>query len=374
MTMCETEAWVARTCGINLEKVNYPPMATNEVLVDIVACSICHSDVRAAQGTFMLKPPLILGHEAAGYVKAVGQAVTYVRPGDAVILAYASCARCRRCMTGKNAYCDELMELNFKGRRVNGEVAVTDADSEPLNGLFFGQSSMSRVALVSQESCVKVKCSKEELKLFASLGCGIETGAGAILNVAKPSPSSSIVVFGAGAVGMSAILAAKLTTPVCLVLVDNSQAKLDMLPKELVKGVHTLNSADKTPEDVANELKNLTTGGAGMDVALDCVGNDAVILAAHACLDKLGILLNVGSSATAKPQYLASKHLVMGITARGTHQGDSVTRVMIPHLIGLWRDGKFPFEKLLTEYKFEDLHKAFDETHAGRVIKPLLVM
>lgn len=193
-------------------------------------------------------------------------------------------------------------------------------------------------------------------------------------NVAKPPVGSSIAVFGGGAVGLSAILAAKLTSPACLVLIDNSQTKLDMIPKEILQGVQTLKAADKSPEDIATELKALTPGGQGMDFALDCVGNEGVTLAAHGCLDKLGTLLNMGGHATAKPQYLIGKHLVMGATARGSHQGDSVPRVMVPHLIQLWRAGRFPFDKLLTTFKFEELQRALDEMHEGRVIKPLLVL
>lgn len=183
-----------------------------------------------------------------------------------------------------------------------------------------------------------------------------------------------MAVFGGGAVGLSAILAAKLSSPACLVLVDNSQAKLDMIPKELLEGVHVVNSADKSPDEVAAEVKKLSPAGTGMDFTLDCVGNDAVILAAHAALDKLGMLLNIGSGGGAKPQYTIGKHLNLGATARGTHQGDSVPRVMIPYMIQLWKRGMFPFDKLLTTFKFEELHKALDEVHAGTVIKPVLVV
>ena len=147
-----------------------------------------------------------------------------------------------------------------------------------------------------------------------------------------------------------------------------------MIPKELLEGVHIVNSMDKSPEDVAAEIKRLSPTGSGMDFTLDCVGNDAVIMAAHAALDKLGMLLNVGSGSASNPQYTIAKHLVMGATARGTHQGDSVPRIMIPRLIQLWKEGMFPFDKLLTTFEFEKLHDALDEVHAGRVIKPLLVV
>ncbi|KAK5133160.1 hypothetical protein LTR08_008096 [Meristemomyces frigidus] len=372
-----TEAYVARGGNsLKLEKVTYADLDGNEVLVDIVASSVCHSDVKAAGGSFHMRPPLIIGHEAAGYVKAVGPTATYVKPGDAVILAFASCENCRRCNSGKSPYCENMFGLNFTGKRSGGGegVVVVCEGEEEVKGLFFGQSSMSRIALVRESCCVKVECARDELVLFASLGCGIETGAGAILNVAKPAVGSSIAVFGGGAVGLSAILAAKLTSPACLVLVDNSQTKLDMIPKELLEGVHIVNSTNKSPEDVAAELKKLTPSGAGMDFAMDGVGNEIVLLTAHLSLDKLGTALIVGGSPNAKQQTKIENHLVNGLTTRGMHQGDSVPRVMLPHLIQLWRAGKFPFDKLLTVFKFEELHEALDEMHQGKLIKPLLVV
>lgn len=177
-----TEAYVARPGNeIKLEKVTYADLEPHEVLVEIVAASLCHTDVRAAAGTFHTKLPMVLGHEAGGYVKSTGSGVTYVKPGDAVVLTYASCGKCRRCLGGKQPYCERLWGMNFTGKRDDGTVPARDEEGGELNGLFFGQSSMSRVALVREGSCVKVDCERDELKLLASLGCGIQTGAGAIL-------------------------------------------------------------------------------------------------------------------------------------------------------------------------------------------------
>ncbi|KAI6789399.1 hypothetical protein KC332_g17697 [Hortaea werneckii] len=354
-----TEAYVARSDSLKLEEVEYLEPEGHELLVDIVAASLCHSDVKAAQGSFHMKPPMMLGHEAAGYVRAVGKAVSYVKPGDAVVLAYAHCGQCRRCLSGRQPYCENMFGLNFGGGRGSHGGVV---------------SSMSRIALVRESSCVKVECSREELQKFASLGCGVQTGAGAIINVTKPAAGSSIVIFGGGAVGLAALSAAKLTHPACLVLVDNSSAKLEMIPKEILEGVQVMNTTGKSPEVIAADLKALTPTGQGMDYAIDGVGNESVVLAAHLCLDKLGTMLIVGGSPTAKLSPKIEGHLVGGLTTRGTHQGDSVSRVMIPHLINLWRAGKFPFDKFLTAFKFEELEKALDETHTGRVIKPILVL
>lgn len=179
-----TEAYVARPAAPPaLEQVIYPSLGPREVLVDIVAASICHTDVSAAAGDFFLSPPLILGHEGSGYVRSVGPEVTYVQPGDAVVLAFASCMRCRRCSRGQNPYCDRLFPLNFDGKRDDGSaVATAGRDGSAIHGFFFGQSSMARIAMVREESCVRVgDVSIDELRKCASLGCGIQTGAGTIM-------------------------------------------------------------------------------------------------------------------------------------------------------------------------------------------------
>ncbi|GAB7362192.1 hypothetical protein MBLNU230_g2218t1 [Neophaeotheca triangularis] len=390
MATTQTQAYVARpaTTGTTLETVHLAAPGPHELLVDIAAASVCHTDVRAAQGTFHLGAPLILGHEGAGIVRSTGSAVSYVQPGDRVVLSYASCGMCRRCVGGKNAYCDELMPVGFGGRRYaglgsvkgEGEVVVRDEKGELINGLFFGQSSMSRVALVHESACVKVGAAttKEELKLFASLGCGIQTGAGAILNIAKPEPGSGVAIFGAGAVGLSALLAAALFSPATLVLIDNSAAKLAMIPKEILsKATHVVNPNDlptENPNALAEHLQALSPDGKGLDVCLDCVGHESILVTGHAALAKMGTLITIGGNSEAKASFKVEHHLVKGITYRGTHQGDSVSRVMIPQIIELWRRGVFPFEKMLAIYGFEELEKALEETHAGKVIKPVLVM
>lgn len=180
----ETEAYVARPpAPLALERVTYPALGPHEVFVDIVAASICHTDIRAAAGKFFLPPPLIVGHEGSGYVRAIGPEVTYVKPGDAIVLAYASCMKCGKCKRAQNAYCDKLAELNFGGQRDDGSAVVTASEKgKEVNSFFFGQSSMARVAMVREESCVKVgDVSREDLQRACSLGCGIQTGAGTIM-------------------------------------------------------------------------------------------------------------------------------------------------------------------------------------------------
>lgn len=192
----------------------------------------------------------------------------------------------------------------------------------------------------------------------------------------KPPPGSSICIFGGGAVGMSALLAAQLTGPSCVVLVDNSQAKLDSIPTSILgPNTRLYSSEDKSSSQVADELRGMAPGGQGVDYALDCVGSQEVIVAGHAALDKLGMLVTIGSGAPANVAgYSLAQHLRKGVLHRGTHQGDSVPRDMIPKLLRMWRDGKFPFDALLSEFRFEDVGTALQEMKKGKVIKPVLVV
>ncbi|EME42828.1 hypothetical protein DOTSEDRAFT_131663 [Dothistroma septosporum NZE10] len=382
-TPTTTQAYIARPPkvpgehNIHLETITYNALHPTELLVEIIAASICHTDIKAAQGNFHMKPPFVIGHEASGIVKATGGAVSYCDIGDKVVLSYAHCSKCRFCLTGRQAYCEAIFPLNFGGERDGGGSVVQNADGEgDVKALFFGQSSMCRLAVVRESCAVKLspETTKEDLVLFAALGCGIQTGTGAILNVAKPELGSRIVVFGAGAVGLSAVMMAKLHHPEVLILVDNSQTKLDMIPKEILEGVEVVNSAGEAAGGTASKIKKLTSDGRGMHFALECTGNEAVILEAHECLDKLGMLINVGSSAGAKAGYTIPAHLVKGITTRGTHQGDSVSRAMVPRMIGMWKDGKFPFDQLLSKYGFEDVERALEDVRDGRIVKAVLVM
>lgn len=171
------------------------------------------------------------------------------------------------------------------------------------------------------------------------------------------------------------MLAAQLTDPARIVLVDNSQTKLDNIPRAILSPkTEFYNSRDKSPAEASAELRGLTEGAHGFDFALDCVGSTDVIKTGHAALDKLGWLVTIGSGSKSNTAgYELAQHLVKGIQHRGTHQGDSVPRVMIPKLLAMSREGRFPFGELLTKFDFQDLDTALAEMKSGNVIKPLLV-
>ncbi|KUI58988.1 Aryl-alcohol dehydrogenase [Cytospora mali] len=377
-----SESYVVRAPGgpITLETVHYDQIGEREMLVETVAVSVCATDIKAAEGKFFTKPPMILGHEGAGIVRQVGARVAGFRPGDKVVLHFSSCSSCEMCSSGHNAYCDSITELNFgcerDGAGAGGDdpaggapPVATTADGLPVKPFFFGQGSMGRHALVRETSAVKVDATEEELKLFASLSCGFMTGAGAVLNVCRPSPGASFAIFGAGAVGLAAALAAGLCTPARVIVVAPSQEKLDLIPAGVA--THTIFSAGKEPGAVAAEIKALT-GGKGVDYVLDCAGHGDVIMEGCRALKTRGMVVGAGGGPTQAPLSIGQM-LIGGLSYRGTHQGDSVPQSFIPCLIRLWRTGSFPFDKLVSYYKMEDLSQALADLKDKKIIKPVLI-
>lgn len=367
------QSYVVRSPGgpIRLETIHYDHIGDHEILVKTVAVSVCASDLKAAEGKFFMKPPMVLGHEGAGTVEEVGARVTAFKPGDKVVLHYSSCKSCEACVSGHNPYCEKMERLNFGGSREDGQATkvATTADGQPVGVFFFGQSSMGRRALVRETSAVKVDATEDELKLFASLSCGIQTGAGAVFNVCKPSPGAAFAIFGAGAVGLAAALAARLFSPSRVIIIDRSMKKLDLIPSGLA--TDTICSSGLERGSIAAQIKGLNATQ-GIDYVLDCAGNGGIITEGCAALKRRGMVVSIGGGPTPASLNI-TEMLVKGLTYRGTHQGDSVSRNFIPYLIKLWRSGQFQFEPLLSLYKLEDLPQALADLKDDRIIKPVLV-
>ncbi|KAK3936694.1 geraniol dehydrogenase [Diplogelasinospora grovesii] len=375
-----SEAYVVHTAGapITLEPIDYGALAPDEIVVSTSAVSVCASDLKAAAGNFYAyKPPVILGHESAGTVEQVGPNVHNLSPGDKVVLSYSSCHSCNNCLSGANPYCTSIAALNLTGEREDGSWAArSPTTGNPVRGHFFGQSSMGR-RIVARANCA-VRLPRDtpetELRMFAALGCGIQTGAGAIFNVANPKPNSSILIFGAGSVGLAAVLAAHLASPAALVIVDNSPQKLVSLPECITTALTgSVDSSTLSEEHLVERLKALTPGNLGFDYVLDCVGRGELVRIGHRSLKPRGMVITVGGSADVALQVTMGEHLTKGATYRGTHQGDSVPSISIPLLIDLWRRGRFPFDQFLTEYEFDQLDKALADLKEGKAVKPVLV-
>ena len=350
-----------------LEQVSLSAPRPDEVLVEVVASGMCHTDllVRDSRPAVL---PAVVGHEGAGVVREVGSEVRGVAAGDPVVLSFPSCGRCPRCRTGRTAYCDTIATLKFACRRPDGSTATTDAHGRSVGDHFFGQSSFSTLAVVDGRSVVPMP-DDVDLRIAGPLACGVQTGAGTVLDVLRVGPGSSIAVFGAGSVGLCAVMAAKLAGATTIVAV-NRRASRRALAAEF-GATHLVSPEDVDPVETIQEA----TGGRGVEFAFETTGKPEVLTQAVRSLDSLGTCAYVG---TAAPGELGGipmlEAMTKGLTVRGVLQGDSTPAVTIPRLWDLHRRGLLPFDRLITHYRLDEINQAAADTETGDVVKPVLLM
>jgi aryl-alcohol dehydrogenase len=347
----------------SLEEVELDGPRDDEVLVRIVATGICHTDIHLKDtlpdGTF----PRVLGHEGSGVVDAVGAGVAGIEVGDHVVLSFRSCRACENCAGGLVGYCDSSPLLNYIGVRADGSTTYSRGGS-PVFGNFFGQSSFSRHAIAYADNCAVVDKSVDLTKV-APYGCGFQTGAGTVLNVLKPRPADSLVVYGAGAVGLAALAAAKHLRVGTIIAVDPMQSRRDAAAAYGAVGV------DPTAVgDVVAKVKELTGGGA--TYAIDTTAISAVVKQAQQSLRSRGTLIALGLGAE---EYTidALDLLMTGKVIRSTIEGDSDPLEMVPRLIELNASGEFDVDGLIATYPFSEINTAVADVLAGKVVKPVLV-
>ena len=366
MTSTSATAAVLRAANgpLSLETVQLASLRDDEVLVRMVGVGICHTDlgVLAAPGEGQL--PIVLGHEGSGIVEEVGSAVTTVQPGDRVALSYASCGTCDTCGRGLPMHCREFIPRNLVGARVDGSSPLS-VDGEAVLGAWFGQSSWATRSVTAERNCVKVP-DDVPLELVGPLGCGIQTGAGAVLNTLAPEPGSSIAVFAVGSVGLAAVLAAKSADCATIIAVDIDDARLDRA-REL-GATHTVNSSR---DDSAKAVLELT-GGLGAQYSVDCIGLPDVVRAALECLQTPGVCASVGFQGIPNEMSLDQGHLLFGRSLVGVIEGDAVPQEFVPRMLALHREGRFPFDELISTYAFDDINAALDDVHHARVTKAVL--
>ncbi|MGW0944976.1 NAD(P)-dependent alcohol dehydrogenase [Streptomyces sp. NPDC002623] len=362
-----TRAAVVESGGapFTLSEVVLDDPAPHEAVVRLVAAGLCHTDLGVASGGLPFPLPGVLGHEGAGVVEAVGSAVTGVAPGDHVVLSFTSCGDCRNCHGGHPAYCATWLPLNLiGGRRADGTGTIS-RDGETLGGHFFGQSSFAERALVDERSLVKVD-PDVPLTSIAPLGCGVQTGVGAVWNVLKPVIGSTIVVLGAGAVGLSAVMAAALTPATKIIAVDRVAERLE-LAKEL-GATHTVDAGQAALGEAIAEI----TGGQGADGIVETTGSTAVLRQGVDALAARGTLVIVGAPAFGTEVALDVNGMLGGKQVVGLTLGDSETQSFIPALVELVKAGRLPLDRLIGAYAFEDIGQAVQDMTSGKTIKPVL--
>jgi aryl-alcohol dehydrogenase len=337
-----------------LEAVDWDEPRADEVLVRIAGAGLCHTDEMPRTGLlgehFL---PAVLGHEGSGVVEQVGAGVTSVAPGDHVVLSFDSCGTCDACRSAQPTLCAVFELHNLTGTRPDGSGAARDSAGKPLTSRWFGQSSFGEHAIATERSVVKVDPDLP-LELLGPLGCGVQTGAGTVLNVLRPGPGQSIAVFGAGAVGLSAVMAARAAGVSEIVAVDLHEDRRKL----------ALELGATRVESDADAV------GPGFDVSFDTTGVSSVMVKAIEVLRRPGTAALVGAGLdllTLHPAFLAGKSITY------VYEGGGLPPVFIPRLIKLWRAGAFPFDRLIRQYPLSGINEAEADVKAGRTVKAVLV-
>jgi len=366
--LIDITAAVSREPGgpFSIEALKLEPPRPDEVLVRVVAAGMCHTDLMAKDAPHM-PHPMVLGHEGAGVVEKVGSAVRKLAVGDHVVLTFMFCGHCPACARGEPSYCERIMPLCFGGAREDGSTS-THADAGLVHDHFFGQSSFATWALASERNAIKV-AKEAPLELLGPLGCGLPTGAGSVINSLKVGVGQSLAVFGAGAVGMAAVMAGRIVGATTIIAVDLVDSRL-----ELARELGATHAIDARSGDVVEQVMAIT-GGRGVEFSLDATGTDKAIASALGVLAMRGTCGFVGG---APPGALASLDLgwlmTGGRTVRGILEGDAVPDQFIPALIELHRQGRFPFDRLVKVYDLRDINQAAHDSETGKTIKPVIRM
>lgn len=345
------------------EEIDLAEPKEDELLVRVVASGICHTDEFGRQGGINQSFPAVFGHEGAGIVEKIGSEVKDFEVGDHVVFSYGYCGNCRSCRSGKPFYCVNYNEINFGGTAADGKTRLSKNGKDI--AMFFAQSSFATHSVINTRSVVKVD-KDVDLEVVAPLGCGIQTGAGTITNIIKPHIDSTIAVFGMGAVGLSAIMAANIEHCKEIIAVGGNNRSLK-LAKEL-GATHTINR--KEVDDIVKSIHDIVPEG--VDFCIDTSGFGPMIQKSIKATSFNGSIFVLGSSGIIDSFNIGEDILMNMRTLRGTCEGECISQIYIPELIRMYKEGKFPIHKIITVYNFEDIEQAFKDSHDGKVIKPVV--
>jgi aryl-alcohol dehydrogenase len=348
-----------------LTEVELQDPAPSEVVVQIAGVGICHTDIAVKEGHLPFPLPGVLGHEGSGTVVSVGADVRSLAVGDHVAMSFNSCGACATCTTGEPAYCHSFLEYNFGGVRPDGSSGLVSAGTK-LGANFFGQSSLATHALAHERNVVKLPPGAP-VELVGPLGCGIQTGAGAVLNSLDVQPGSTVVIAGAGAVGLSAVMAAVIREAASIIAVDLHESR-----RALATELGATHAVDPKAGPLADQIREIAPAGA--DYAFDTTAVTPVVeqlLASLGIRGKLGLI-----GVPADPEAVFSVGLfqppLLGLTIRGIVEGDADPQTFIPYLLDLHRQGRFPFDKLITTMPLAQINEAVAAQHRGDVLKVVL--
>ena len=365
-----TEAAVVSDAGgrFVLEQVELSRPRKDEVIVQLEASGMCHADLAARAGHIPFPLPAVLGHEGVGRIVEVGSAVDDVATGDRVVISFSWCGHCSACLGGAPVYCQDWPRLNLVGgSRADGSSTVSHS-GELLHGHFFGQSSFSRRIVAAARSVVRVP-EDVPASVLAPLGCGVQTGVSAVTSVLRPAPGARVAVFGAGAVGLSAIMGLGITGATQMIAVDIHPGRL-----ALARELGATDTIDASGGGVAEQIAQLTRGK-GLSGAVETSGNLGSLRSAIASLGSAGTCVVIGVPRAGETVAVDVVNLVArGLRVVGTNQGDAIPRTFIPQLIELYQQSRLPVEKIVTCFDFTEINQAAEASLNGSVIKPVLLM
>jgi len=346
-----------------IEELELEDPRDNEVLVKISGTGVCHTDLVARDQHLPIPLPAVFGHEGSGIVEKVGSRVTKVKPGDHVVMSFLTCGTCPSCLQGVPSHCHNFLRSNFAGARQDGSPTLRKGE-EVISGAFFYQSSFASYALAAERNVVKVR-KDVPLEILGPLGCGIQTGAGGVMNSLRPPFGSSIAIFGAGSVGMSALLAAAAVGCSIIIAVDINADRLRMARD--LGATHTINSMEL---NAVEEIRRITCVGA--DFSLECTALPKVFRQAVDCIRVGGTCGLIGVAGPGVEVSLEMATILDARTIKGIVEGDSNPDIFIPQLIELYQQGKFPFDRMLKSYPLDQLNQAVEDSEKGRVLKAIV--
>lgn len=349
---------------LEVVEVDLDPPGPGEVLIEMRAAGLCHSDLSVIDGNRPRPLPMALGHEGAGVVVAVGEGVTALEPGDHVVTAFvAACGRCAPCARGRPALCEPGMAANVAGTLLSGARRLRRG--APLNH-HLGVSAFAEYAVVAQESCVEVPADLPFAEA-AIFGCAVLTGVGAIVNTAALPRGASVAVIGLGGVGLAALLGARRLEAAPLVAVDLSPEKL-----ALARALGATHAFDAADPDCAARIREAT--GGGVDFAFEMAGAVSALELAWTASARGGTVVSAGLSHPERT--FALRHVTLVAeerTLKGSYLGGATPARDILRFIEWYRRGELPVDRLLSErIALDDINAGFDRLAEGRTVRQVV--
>ncbi|NMM46656.1 zinc-binding dehydrogenase [Rhodospirillaceae bacterium KN72] len=355
----------AETKPVTVQEIDLEAPRKGEVLVKMVAAGICHSDLSVVNGDRPRQTPMVLGHEGAGVVQAVGEDVTDLHPGDHVVSVFVpSCGHCGPCQSGRPALCEPGAAANGRGELLSGGTRLS-RNGEPVYHMT-GVSCFADHATVSRRSLIKID-PRIPLHIAALMGCAVLTGAGAVFNSGDVKPGGTTAVVGLGGVGLAAVMGALVAGAEKVIAIDRLPEKLELASE--FGATHTVNSSDA---DAVAAVKDLT--GGGVDVALDFTGNVHALRFAYDITRRGGTTITAGlPNPKAQLELPAVTLTAEERVLKGSYLGSGVPSRDIPKFLDLHACGRMPVEKLMTHrIRLEDINEGFDRLHDGAAIRQVI--